>query len=248
MFAYECTLNNPTSTNSKHTKGWMYIFLNELHPSSIPFPVWVRTILIKLLAQNLIANKRTTVYVPDVQTYLRTYWFLPGHRRVTGSFNCTTTERSVVLKTRTAQSHLSLLVSGYQYWLVDQHCRELLWRNTNCTWSNNEQKHMDSWLNKCMKSMNHSWRVSPGELKTAVHISSFVGHIFVELGEGGWCRQVEGEPLIDRSRISGVLYYAQNSRLLGSILDLKTYCKSKLNRVFKHQINTINGDKPCQAV
>lgn len=63
------------------------------------FSVWVRTILIKLLAQNLITNKRTTVYVPDVQTYLRTYWFLPGHRGVTGSFYCTTTERSVVLKT-----------------------------------------------------------------------------------------------------------------------------------------------------
>lgn len=81
----------------------------------------------------------------------------------------------------------------------------------------------DSMLNKWIKSTNHIWPVSPGKFKTAVHISSFVGHIFVELGEGGGSRQVEGEPLIDRSRISGVLYYAQHSRLLGSILDLKMY-------------------------
>lgn len=62
---------------------------------------------------------------------ISTNWFLPGHRGVTGSFYCTTTERFVVLKTLTVQSHLSLLVSGYQYWLVDQHCREVLWRNLN---------------------------------------------------------------------------------------------------------------------
>lgn len=102
----------------------------------------------------------------------------------------------------------------------------------------------DSWLNKWIKSPNHIWCVSPGKLKTAVHISSFVGHIFVELGEGGRSRQIEGEPLVDRSRISGVLYYAQHSRLLSSILDLKVYCKNKLHGIFKHQINTIKGYKP----
>lgn len=74
-----------------------------------------------------------------------------------------------------------------------------------------------------MKSPNHIRCVSPGKLKAAVHISSFVGHILVELGEWGGCRQVEGEPLVDRSRIGGVLDYAQHSRLLGSILDLEVY-------------------------
>lgn len=252
MFAYECTLNNLTSTNSKHTKDWMDIFLNELHPSGIPFPVWVRTILIKLLAHNLITNKRTTVYVPDVQTYLRTNWFLPGHRGVTGSFYCTTTERSVVLKTLTVQSHLSLLDSGYQYWLVDQHCREVLWRNTNMY-------------------MKQQWTKTYGWISTAGwinawHLRTIVG-VFPQASSklpftypALWATSLWSlERVVDAGRlkvsrslivlelvVSCIMHSTRGSSAAFWIW--KRIAKSKLHRVFKYQINAINGYKPCQAV
>lgn len=47
-----------------------------------------------------------------------------------------------------------------------------------------------------------------------------MGDIFVEFGEGGGSRQVEGEPLIDRLRTGGVLNNTQHSGLLSCILDL----------------------------
>lgn len=71
------------------------------------------------------------------------------------------------------------------------------------------------------KFPNHVRRISPGKLKSAIHISSFVGNIFIEFGEGGGGRQVEGEPLIDRLCTGGVLNYTQHSGLLSCILDLQ---------------------------
>lgn len=52
---------------------------------------------------------------------------------------------------------------------------------------------------------NHFWRISPGKLKGAFHVSSFVGNIFMKFGKSGGSRQVEGEPLIDRLCTGGVL-------------------------------------------
>lgn len=68
---------------------------------------------------------------------------------------------------------------------------------------------------------NHIWYVSPGELKGAIHISSFMCNIFMKFGERGGSRQVEGEPLVDRLCTGDVLNYTQHTRLLSSILDLK---------------------------
>lgn len=67
--------------------------------------------------------------------------------------------------------------------------------------------------------------VSPGQLKGAGDVSGFVGHILVELGQGGGGGQVEGEPLVDRPGVGGVLNYAQRTRLLGSVVDLDNYWK-----------------------
>lgn len=50
-----------------------------------------------------------------------------------------------------------------------------------------------------------------------------MGHILVELGQGGGGGQVEGQPLGDRPRVGGVLDYAQRTRLLGSIVDLDNH-------------------------
>lgn len=70
--------------------------------------------------------------------------------------------------------------------------------------------------------------VPPGQLKGAGDVSGFVGHIFVELGQGGGGGQVQGEPLVDRPRVGDVLNYAQRTRLLGSVVDLDNYWK-KIN-------------------
>lgn len=39
---------------------------------------------------------------------------------------------------------------------------------------------------------NHVWCISPDKVKGAIHISCFVGNIFIKFVEGGGCRQVEG--------------------------------------------------------
>ncbi len=68
---------------------------------------------------------------------------------------------------------------------------------------------------------NHVRQISPGKVKGAIHISCFVGNIFMKFGEGGGSRQVEGEPLVDCLRAGGVLNYTQHSGLLSCILDLR---------------------------
>lgn len=78
------------------------------------------------------------------------------------------------------------------------------------------------------KKANHFWHVSPGELKSAVHISCFVRNIFIKFGESGGGWEVEGELLRDRLCIGGVLNYAQHSGFLGCILNLQI--KTKQNR------------------
>lgn len=62
--------------------------------------------------------------------------------------------------------------------------------------------------------------VSPGQLEGAGDVSGFLGHILVELGQGGGGGQVEGEPLVDRPGVGGVLNYAQRTGLLGCVVDL----------------------------
>lgn len=68
---------------------------------------------------------------------------------------------------------------------------------------------------------NHVWYVSPGKLKSAIHVSCFVGNIFIKFGESGGGRQVEGQPLIDRLCTGDVLNYTQHSGLLRCMLDLQ---------------------------
>lgn len=85
-----------------------------------------------------------------------------------------------------------------------------------------------SWLTKKEKQHQAPDRVrcvSPGQLKGAGDVSGFVGHIFVELGQGGGGGQVQGEPLVDRPGVGGVLNYAQCTRLLGCVVDLDNYWK-----------------------
>lgn len=138
MFTYKCTPNKFRKTVNTQRIKCKTIDVKKLHHSGIPFPVWLRTMLIKWFVQNLITNKRTTVYVPDVQTYLRAYRFLPGHKEVTAFF---TAQLMGDLECKNSNSSVSLVSTRfwYQCWLVYQHCKKLLWRNTNCTWSNTEQ-------------------------------------------------------------------------------------------------------------
>lgn len=99
------------------------------------------------------------------------------------------------------------------------------------------------WINE---SSNHFRRVSPGEVKRAVHISCFLGDIFVEFGEGGGDRQIEGEPLIDRLCTGGVLNYTQHPRLLSCILDLRIKNEKKQQK--KQTNNQTLGLKPQELV
>lgn len=70
-------------------------------------------------------------------------------------------------------------------------------------------------------SANHFRRVSPDEIKSAVHISSFVSDVLVQLGQSGGGWEVEGELLRDCLCIGGVLNNAQHSGLLRCIVNLK---------------------------
>lgn len=78
-------------------------------------------------------------------------------------------------------------------------------------------------------SANHFRHVSPDELESAIHISSLVSDVLVQLGQSGGRWQVEGELLRDRLCIGGILNNAQHPGLLRCIVNLKIQHFWKVN-------------------
>lgn len=173
------------------------------------------------------------MYVLDVQTYLRAYWFLPVHREVT------------------VQSHLSLLASGISVgWYTNTAGNCCVTTQTVHEETANDKREY-GWILTAGWINGLNLRTMFGTFPQASSKLPFTYPALWATSLWSLERVVEaGRLKVSRSLIvlelvvSCIMHRTRGSSAAFWIW--KRIAKNKLHCIFKHQINTINSYKPCQ--